>query len=104
MAVFEIPLSPQPQTMTIALGAAAYQLRFFFDNAADGGWLMDISDASGAPLVCGIPLVTGSDLLAQYAYLGLGGALFVRTDGNPDAVPTFGNLGVGSHLYWQPNA
>ncbi len=42
----------------------------------------------------------GTNLLEQYDYLGLGGVLWCQTTDDPDAVPTFGNLGVGSHLYW----
>ena len=102
--IFEIPLSPKPQVMTIALGATTYRLRFFYANNDQGGWCMDISDASGTPIVCGTPLVTGADLLEQYGYLGIGGQLYVLSDGNSGAVPTFANLGVQSHLYFVPNA
>ncbi|WP_158810244.1 hypothetical protein [Beijerinckia sp. L45] len=98
--VFEIPLSPQPTTMTIALGPTTYKLRFHYANVDQGGWLLDISDASGNALVCGIPLVTGADLLAQYAYLGFAGKLFVMTDGDRGAVPTFENLGDTAHVYF----
>lgn len=101
MPVFEIPLSASPQSMTIALGAAVYTLRFFYADTPEGGWAMDISDATGNPILCGVPLVTGADLLAQYAYLGIGGKLWVRTDGNAGAVPTFANLGTQSHLYFE---
>jgi len=59
---------------------------------------------TGALLIAGIALVTGTDLLGQYAYVGIGGALYVATDGNPDAVPTFDNLGGSCKLYWVPNA
>jgi hypothetical protein len=45
-------------------------------------------------------LVTGSDLLAQFAYLKLGGHLVVLSEGETFALPTFENLGSGSHLYW----
>ncbi len=103
VALYEIPLSPTPQRLTIALGAATYQLRVFYANTDQGGWLLDIADATGNPLACGIPLVTGADLLGQYAYLGIGGKLFVVSDADPSAVPTFANLGVGSHLLFQPN-
>lgn len=104
MATFEIPLSPRPQRMKIALAGVAYLLRFYFANTDGGGWLLDISSATGAPLICGIPLVTGVDLLAPYAYVGIGGKLFVRSDSDPGAVPTFTNLGVGSHVYFSPNS
>jgi hypothetical protein len=106
MAAYEISLSPIQQTMAITLGTTPYTLRFFFVDADEGGWCMDISDQTGAPILCGVPLVTGTDLLAQYAYLAIGGVgtkMFVRSDGTPDDVPTYANLGVTSHLYFRDN-
>jgi hypothetical protein len=104
MQAFEIPLTPSPQRFSIQLGGAAYSLTFQFRNAGlpgqGGTWILDIADDLGNPLVCGIPLVTGADLLAQYGYLNFGGGLMVMSDGDPAAVPTFANLGVASHLYW----
>ena len=43
------------------------------------------------------------DLLAQYRYLGIGGALFVVSDPNVLAPPTQDNLGIASHLYFLAN-
>lgn len=96
---YEIPLTPQPQTFNIVLGAVQYALTLVWNTAAQA-WLLDIADNTGVPLVNGIPLVTGADLLAQYAYLELGGALYVQTDSNADALPTYSNLGTDSHLYF----
>jgi hypothetical protein len=101
MAIYEIPISPNPQRFSISMAGAAYNLRLIYIDAPDAGWLLDIDDVNDNPLICGIPLVTGADLLAQYAYLGIGGQLFCTTDGDPSAVPTFANLGVTSHLYFQ---
>ena len=105
--VSEIPLSGWPQRFNLNVplegGSGAvgkYFMVFQYRNAPMGGWVMDINDGAGNPLVCGIPLVTGADLLAQYAYLGLGGHIVVVSDAAPDAVPTFDNLGSGSHVYW----
>lgn len=67
---------------------------------SQGGWVVDITDRTGLPMVNGITLVTGCDLLAQYRHLGFNGQLRVQTDDAPDAVPTFVNLGNQSHLYW----
>lgn len=97
---YEIPLSAEPQSFTISLAGIEYKLRVVYADVAEGGWVVDIADVSGNPIVAGIPLVTGHDLLEQYAYLGLGGQLVVATDGDPDAVPTFANLGTTSHLYF----
>lgn len=110
---FEIPLSGSPQRFSISLpienspdnALASYTLTFQYravypEMAGGCGWTVDLADAPGNPILCGMPLVTGTDLLGQYAYLNLGGHLVVSSEGIPDAVPTFGNLGSGSHVYW----
>lgn len=98
--VYEIPLSPNPQTFTVALAGKSYQLTVQYRAAIMGGWVLDIADTAGTPLVQGIPLVTGADLLAQHKHLGIGGELRVQTDNAPDEVPTFGNLGQASHVFF----
>lgn len=97
---YEIPLTPTPQTFSISLSGAEYQLTFAYRAVGGSGWVLDVASKTGAPLVSGIPLVTGVDLLAQYAYLGLGGRLWVQGAGDPDNQPTFDGLGVGSRLLW----
>ena len=100
-AVFEIPLQVgTPQTFSIALGGITYQLTFLYRNDPAGGWTVDIADSSGNPILQGVPLVTGADLLAQYKHLGFTGSLVVQTVSNPDAVPTFANLGDDGQIYW----
>jgi hypothetical protein len=100
MTTFEIPLTPQSQQFLITLSGMQYQMSVTWRDAVSGGWFLDIADAGGNQIVSGIPLVTGVDLLAQYAYLGINGQLWVATDGNPTAVPIYQNLGVASHLYF----
>lgn len=106
-SLFEIPLSPTPQSFKITLAGNPLKLTFLYRDAppecAGGcGWTLDVVNSAGEPVVCGVPLVTGADLLAQYVYLEFGGQLYVRSDGVPEAVPTFTNLGQtpGGHLYW----
>lgn len=99
MAVFEIPLSPTPQRFGITLLQVSYQMTVRYRAAADGGWFLDIATAEGVPILSGIPLVTGADLLAQYVHLRFGFQLVCQTDHDPDAVPTFENLGVTSHVF-----
>lgn len=102
MAIYEVPLKPQPQEFDIFLAnGVRYRLRTFYNDTPDGGWALDISDDLGNPLICGIPLVTGANLLAQYDYVGIGGVMWVNGDGDPAAVPLFTNLGVTSHLYYE---
>lgn len=104
MASFnQIPLQAAPQTLTITLAGIQYTLTVQFRNTVEGGWILDIGDRNNNPIVQGIPLVTGADLLAQYPDLGFGGALWVQTTSNPDAVPTFENLGTDGLLWWVTN-
>lgn len=100
---YPIPLQPgTPQTFSISLGGVQYQLslRYRNDPAGLGGWVLDIDDQNGNELLYGVPLVTGADLLAQQRHLGFNGGLYVQTNDNPDAVPTFENLGSNAVLYW----
>lgn len=102
---FGIPLEiGTPQEFTITLGGTAYQFTFLYRNdpAGLGGWTLDIADNFGNPIVQGIPLVTGANLLEQYGYLNIGGGggLWVQTTSDPDSVPTFENLGADGQLYW----
>jgi hypothetical protein len=97
-STFEIPLTAQPQTFLVSLVGTQYQFTLQWRDATNGGWVLDIADSSGNALVSGIPLVTGVDLLAQYAYLAFGFELWVQTDA-ADAPPTYTNLGTSSHLY-----
>jgi hypothetical protein len=100
MSVYEIPLKPQPQTVSVKFpNGVTYQLRLIYEFGSDDCWLLDISDSSGNPILCGVPLVTGADLFAQYAYLGFGCSLYCTTDGDRFAVPKWWNLGVTAHLW-----
>lgn len=96
--IVEIPLSAQSQAFQITLSGKAYRLAVTWRDPY--GWFLDIADTNGLLLLSGMPLVTGVDLLGQYAYLGIPGKLVVVSDGDPTAVPTFDNLGTGSHLYY----
>lgn len=103
IAVFEIPLQPAPQQLQVQLGGTTYTFLVLWRDGDQGGWFLDIYDSTFTnKIVCGISLVTGIDLLKQYGYLDFGGELFVRSDSNPPATPTFTNLGQTSHLYWLP--
>jgi len=97
MAAYEIPLSPQAQSFSIQLGGQTYQIYMRW-NSFSNIWTIDISDSQGNPMVQGIPLVTGTNLLEPYPDMYFGGTLTVSTDGNATAVPTFSNIGTSSHL------
>ena len=98
MTVYEIPLTPEPQTFSISIAGTVYKLAFTW-NRFGGFWVLDIANAQGASLLGGLPLLPGRDLLDQFAYLALGFQLFCLTDHDPDAAPTYTNLGLTSHVY-----
>ncbi len=96
---YEIPLSPMPQQLSIALAGVTYNLNVYWCDPAQC-WMLDIADSTETPILTGIPIVTGADLLEPYAYLNFGGQLQVQTDQDTFAVPTYDNLGVNGHLYF----
>lgn len=98
MTAVEIPLTADAQVFTITLNGVAYQLTLMWRSGA--GWVLDIADATGNALVGGIALVTGVDLLGQFAYLGIGGSLAVLTAGDIQQPPDFDGLGTESRLYF----
>jgi hypothetical protein len=98
---YTIPLTNSQQQITISLGGVVYTLTVWFDsNPAANCWVMDIGNQNNVPILTGIPLVTGTDLLGQFAYLNFGGKLICQTDFDPDAIPTYQNLGYNSQLYF----
>lgn len=96
---YEIPLTPEAQVFLIALGGATYALTLRW-NAAAACWVLDIASQAREPILTGVPVVTGINLLNQYAYLGFGGMLIAQTDHDPDAVPTMENLGTAGRIFF----
>jgi hypothetical protein len=99
-SVVEIPTSPSPQTLTVTLGGIVYNLRLMYYELGGQGWTVDINDATNNPIVLGIPLIVGVNLLEQYGYLGFPGELWCNVDGDPDAVIGFNDLGSIGHFYF----
>lgn len=100
MNIYLIPLTNIPQTFVVTVGDQDLDLTFKWNDSQDAGWVMDIADdTTGLPIICGIPLITGADLLDQYDYLGIEGGLVVYTNGDPTAVPTLDNLGTDCNVY-----
>nr|WP_254305189.1 hypothetical protein [Rahnella aceris] len=97
ITISEIPLSPDNQQFNISLADTTYKMRLLWRDAA--GWVMDMQDSGGNPMITGIPLVTGVDLLAQYAFMEFGFSLYVGCDSSAQEYPTKIDLGNGSHLY-----
>ena len=100
MQLYEIPLSPVAQRFPILLNGMRLHITMAWRNVGGAGWVIDLHDMADAPIVQGIPLVTGADLLAQFKHLGIPGGIFASTDGDMDAVPTFTNIGIDSHVWF----
>lgn len=100
--IYEIPLTAEPQRFDVILNGVEYYFVLTWCKPQQY-WLIEIQDRLGKRLVGGIPLITGADLLAQYQYLGIGGALIVQTDTDALAVPTYTNLGQTARLYFLTN-
>lgn len=98
---YEIPLSNTPQRRTVSLSGTVYQIVVQW-NPVTAAWVIDLSSASGDAILAGLPLMTGVNLLSPFAYLALGGALYVQVDSGGDAIPTYDTLGRTAHVYWVP--
>lgn len=99
MDTFLVPLVNLPQQFTIDLAGVTYTLISKWNDIAQS-WFLDILDSTQAPIACGLPFVTGADLLVGLEYLGIDGTMIVYTNGDAQAVPTLDNLGVDSNLYF----
>ena len=99
MAEFLIPLTNIPQEFSISLSNR--EVTIFQRWNEWSGWVIDLSDtATTTPIIAGLPLVTGCDLLEPFPELGFIGSLLVYTDGNSMSIPTIDNLGLDSNLYY----
>ena len=99
MQVFEIPLTPATnQRFSISLTGTTYGMTVKW-SPPSSCWVIDIADINGEPLISGIPMITGIDLLQQYEYVGIAASLVVQTDFAPDQVPGFDDLGKTGHLF-----
>lgn len=88
-----------PQNLTVTLGGTTYRLQLRW-NPPSNVWVMNVHDSADNPLVNGVPLVTGADLLAQFAYLGFTGALIITKDDGDPTPPDWDNLGTLGHVFW----
>jgi PKD repeat protein len=102
VVVYEIPLSSVAQSFTITLNGVEYLflVRWSTQTGPQGTWILDIKDTSSNPILSGIPLVTGTDLLAPYGHLNIGGAIEVQTDGDNKVIPTYDSLGKNSRMFF----
>jgi hypothetical protein len=93
----EIPLTPKPQSFSIFLGKVQWYITLRWNHILEH-WTLDFRDSKQVMKLGGLPVTTGVDMLAQFQYLGFGGALMAQSSNDPLAPPTFHNLGVTAHL------
>lgn len=96
---YQVPLQPEAQQFTVSLAGVTYTLKLKW-NTQNGTWVMDIMDSNQNPIISGVPLITGADLLEQFAYLGIGGSLIVQSTNDPNLVPDFQTLGATGNLFF----
>jgi hypothetical protein len=99
MNFFQIPLIAAQQSFSIILNGTTYTMRLIFCDDPSAGWILDIGDVTGNPIICGIPIITGVNLLGQYDYLNFGGGLIVTLSGDTLSVG-YKDLGVNAQLYY----
>lgn len=95
-AYYTIPLKAEPQSFGITLAGKEYRLTVRWFDAEEAGWTLDIEEPEkAAPIIMGIPLVTGTDLLEQYDYLEFAGAACASGElwVEGELPPTLENLG-----------
>ena len=99
---YTIPLISGPQTFTISLAGIQYIFTIRWNDVSNC-WVLDIADQNSDPLVSSLPMITGTDLLAQRRFLGIGGSLIVSSTNNPATIPDETSLGNTGKLYFVTN-
>ncbi len=99
MTVYSIPLYSGAQQFQVSLENRTIQIRLIWREAEGGGWFMDLSETDGTPILAGLPLRCGYNLLEQYQYLGLG-KMMCLIDGDDSHEPTYEDMGSTLKLYW----
>lgn len=97
MQLSEIPLSPDNQRLVVTISGVNYLIQLIWRDHA--GWVLDLMDSSRGIIISNLPLVTGADLLDQYAFLNLNFGLIVHCDESTQPYPVKTDLGIGSHVY-----
>lgn len=93
--IYEIPLNFGNQKFNIRLGSAQYKLQLIYRA---GQWYLDIFDTAENPLIAGLPLLVGDNLLAQHQHV-IKGSLYVFNI-NEDESQAFGDLSTNIKMYW----
>lgn len=94
ITIREIPLLPSSQNLTINVGNTNYMLDIIWKSDT---YIMNIKTGKGEPIINGIPLLTGLDLLEQFKYFGIVGE-WVMLPVIPYEEAVYETLGFSSHF------
>lgn len=98
--LFKLPLKNTPQRFAIELAGKQLIMETKW-NEEQPAWELNVYDGvTQEPLITSMPLVTGANLLEQFAHKGIPGQLIAYTEGDEFAPPTLDNLGVEAELYY----
>ena len=86
------------QRFNVSLGNTTYKLQLIYRV---NKWFLDIFDVQNTPLICGLPLVMGDNLLIQHQHVISGSLLVMNTNENEQQ--SFTDLGTNITLYWSPS-
>lgn len=96
-----IPLKKLPRySINVTLENNIYILTVHW-NVIDLAWYMDIYGVSNSEDITGIKLVTGPNLIKQYAMLELGAFYIIDVTGH-EADPDFDNINITHLLMYVP--
>ncbi|MBX4266534.1 phage baseplate plug family protein [Clostridium estertheticum] len=103
--MYIVPLTPSPNqsfTCTIPIDGKSIIFKFFLRyNTQAEYWVMQLSDSKQNIIIDSIPLLCGTNLLAQYSYLKVGSAYIVKLDTTlVSDKPDDTNLGTNFILVW----
>jgi hypothetical protein len=96
--IYKIPLNGGPERFSITVEGVTYRMRLTYANVGRAGWTLDIGDEGGEPIVCGLRLLPGQDLLAQHKHLGINCQLFVKNTEEEYLPPSYAGLGTTTVL------
>lgn len=102
MAILTLPVAQNAPwyDFTTTLDAAFYTLEMAFNTRANR-WMLSIGDATGAPVLCGLPVVIERDLLAGLRYLPVpAGAIIALDQSGQRQQPVAGSFLLNHRLYY----
>lgn len=96
--IFELPITNEPsQEFICELAGIDYIFRLTLNVRADL-WMLDVSSVDDYPIVQGLPLVLGSDLLATERFTV--GMLFIADYNNKGDDPNGDNISDYGLIWW----